>query len=153
MKPKRTLFIFSLLLVVCGSENAWALQSHGPPEGLYVHQMAHLLFSGALIYLYWHTRTTPVIASRGWKYLQVFCGFLIFWNLLAFTGHEALVRLNPDDFMDKGTWSEKMVGPISFIKVVYYIAKMDHFLNVPALLALAVSLRTFYLEALVGEEQ
>lgn len=153
MTPKRNIFIFSLLLIFGTAENTWALQSHGAPEGIYVHQMAHLLFTGALIYLYWHTRTTPVIASRGWKYLQVFCGFLIFWNLLAFTGHEAFEKLAPDDFIDKGSWKEQLAGPVSFIKVLYYITKMDHFLNVPALFALVVSLRTFYIEALVEEEK
>ena len=153
MNHKRNIFICSLLLIFGASENAWALQSHGPPEGIYVHQMAHVLFTGALIYLYWHTRTTPVIASRGWRYLQVFCGFLILWNLLAFAGHEAFEQLAPSDFIDKGTWKEQLAGPVSSLKVLYYITKMDHFLNVPALLALVVSLRTFYIEALLEEEK
>ncbi|MFW2368388.1 MAG: hypothetical protein ACN4GW_18385 [Desulforhopalus sp.] len=153
MNPKLIPFISVLLLIFCGGENAWALQSHGAPEGIYVHQMAHLLFSGALGYLYWHTRTTPVIVSRGWKYLQVFCGFLILWNLLAFTGHEALKQLDPADFINKGSWKEQLAGPVSSIKVLYYITKMDHFLNVPALLALVVSLRMFYIEALLEEEK
>lgn len=145
--------VLMLLTIVGGVENAWALQSHGAPEGIYVHQMAHILFMGALGYLYWHTRKNPVIVSCGWRYLQIFCGFLISWNLLAFTGHQAFEQLAPSDFIASGSWSERLAGPVSFVKVLYYITKMDHFLNVPALLALVVSLRTFYVEALLEEDK
>ncbi len=137
-----------LLLLLGQSENAWALQSHSTPEGIYVHQMAHVLFMGALAYLYWHTRRSTVLVSKGWKYLRLFCILLFFWNLLAFAGHEAFEHLTPTDFIDKNNWNEQIAAPLSFLKVLYFITKMDHFLNVPALLALVISLRTFYLEAL-----
>lgn len=132
-------------------ENAWALQSHGAPEGNYVHQMAHLLFSGALGYLYWHTRRTPALVSRGWKYLQLFCILLILWNLLAFVGHEIFQHLSSNDFIAKNTFRESLAPPITVGKFIYYLSKMDHCLNVPALLMLVISLRTFYREAL-GEK-
>jgi hypothetical protein len=155
MKTFNTIHIIGLttLIILIPGGNAWALQSHSAPEGIYVHQMAHLLFSGALAYLYWHTRKTPVSKSKGWKYLQMFCGFLILWNLLAFTGHEMLEKFSPADFIDKGSWKEQLAGPVSFVKILYYITKMDHFFNIPALLALVVSLRTFYLEALLEENR
>lgn len=142
-----------VLLVLGQTESAWALQSHGSPEGIYVHQMAHLLFMGALAYLYWHTRRSPVLASKGWKYLQLFCILLFCWNLLAFAGHEAFEHLSPSDFIDKNSWNEQIAAPLSFTKVLYFITKMDHFLNVPALLALVISLRTFYLEALEEDKK
>ncbi len=137
-----------LLLLLGQTENAWALQVHSAPEGHYVHQMAHILFMGALAYLYWHTRRSTVFVSKGWKYLRLFCILLFCWNLLAFAGHEAFGHLAPTDFIDKNSWNEQIAPPLSFLKVLYFITKMDHFLNVPALLALVVSLRTFYLEAL-----
>ena len=142
-----------LLFLLGQTENAWALQSHGSPEGIYVHQIAHVLFMGALAYLYWHTRRSQVLVSKGWKYLRLFCILLFFWNLLAFVGHEAFEYLSPADFIDKGSWKEQLAAPLSFIKVLYFITKMDHFLNVPALLALVISLRTFYLEALKEESR
>jgi hypothetical protein len=142
-----TLTITLLWLLFCGgTESAWALQSHGPPEGNYVHQMAHILFMAALAYLYWHTRRTQELTSRGWKYLQLFCFLLFFWNFLAFTGHEALEHLEVSDFIDKNTWREQLATPITPVKLLYYITKMDHFLMVPALFSLVISLRTFYLE-------
>lgn len=136
-----------------GTENAWALQSHGAPEGIYVHQMAHILFMASLSYLYWHTRRTPELKSKGWKYLQIFCFLLISWNILAFTGHYTFEHLTADDFIYKNTWDEQLVTPITFTKALYFITKMDHFLMVPALFALTISLRTFYMEAKRGVEQ
>lgn len=149
MRTYRYPIIINLLwlFLFCGADSAWALQSHGAPEGLYVHQMAHALFMASLAYLYWHTRRTQELTSKGWKYLQLFCVLLFFWNVLAFSGHQALEHLSSTDFIHKNTWGERLVAPITFIKALYYITKMDHFLVVPALLALVISLRTFYLEA------
>lgn len=142
-----------ILSVLGQTENACALQSHGAPEGIYVHQMAHTLFMGALAYLYWHTRRSQVLISKGWKYLRLFCILLFCWNLLAFAGHEAFSHLSPTDFIDKNSWNEQIAAPITFIKALYFVTKMDHFLNVPALLALVISLRTFYLEVLEEESK
>jgi hypothetical protein len=134
-------------------ENAMALQTHGAPEGLYVHQMAHLLFIGALAYLYWHTRRTQETSGKGWKYFQLFCLFLIAWNALAFTGHSTYEHLEAGDFIDQNTWAAKLAYPITFKKILFYLAKMDHFLIVPALFALVISLRSFYLQAKRGIEK
>jgi len=125
---------------------AWALQSHQEPEGMYVHQMAHILFAMTLAYLSWHTRRTPAVTSNGWRYLQIFCVLLIAWNIIAFAGHEAYEHLAPSDFIDQDTWKEQLAMPVNFFKLLYFITKMDHFFITPALLALAISLRTFYLE-------
>lgn len=135
--------------ILLGSvEHAHALQTHGPPEGIYVHQMAHALFTAALMYLYWHTGKTQETSGRGWKYFQVFCIFLILWNILAFTGHETFEHLGDTDIVDKDTWQARLSTPITTTKLLYYITKMDHFLIVPALFALVMSLRAFYREAL-----
>ena len=147
------ILLITPILLLGSPENAAALQTHGAPEGIYVHQMAHVLFSGALAYLYWHTRKTQETSGRGWKYFQLFCLFLIAWNILAFTGHEAYEYLNEVDFLDRDTWNARLTYPLTFKKVLYYLTKMDHFLIVPALLALVISLRAFYLEARRGTEK
>jgi len=143
----RPLTILSLTLLLLQPAEAWALQPHGGGEGLVIHQMAHVFFMGTLTYLYLHTRRTQDLVSRGWRYLRIFCVLLFFWNLMAFVGHETAVHLSHDDFIDEGTWSEQLVFPLNFLKLLYFVAKMDHFLTVPALLALSFSLRSFYLEA------
>lgn len=153
MKSKCVVQLCIIPLIVGGAENCWALQSHGPPEGLYVHQMSHLLFSGALAYLFWHTRKRPALKSKGWRYLQIFCVLLICWNMLAFVGHEAYGFLQVEDFVNSGSLQGFIAPPVSFVKMLYYVTKMDHLLNVPALLALVVSLRIFYLEVLREEDK
>jgi hypothetical protein len=135
------------VLLLLQAADAWALQPHGGGEGLYIHQMAHFFFMGSLTYLYLHTRRTQDPISRGWRYLRLFCIFLFFWNLMAVIGHETAVSLSFDDFSDLGTWNERLVLPLSALKITYFVAKMDHFLTVPALLALFFSLRSFYREA------
>lgn len=145
--------VLLLLSIIIEPVDALALQSHGPPEGRYVHQMAHLLFTGALLYLCWHTRHTPALSGRGWKYLQVFCILFALWNLLAFIGHEAYEFLTPADFIETNGIRNHIAGPITPVKVIYFLTKMDHLLYVPALLALVISLRTFYRDALQEEER
>ncbi len=146
---------FTAILVILQvlPESAWALQPHGAPEGIYVHQMSHLLFAGALVYLYMHTRRTPELQSKGWKYLQTFCILFAFWNVLALVGHEAAKFINVGDIINSSTWNEQIVGPLTSIKVVYFITKMDHLIYVPALLFLVIALRTLSKEALKENEK
>lgn len=144
------LFLFFLFLLK--PENCYALQSHGAEEGLYVHQMAHILFMAALAYLYWHTRITADLVSKGWRYLRLFCIFFFCWNLVAFVGHCAGRALQPEDIINQGTWRVQLLLPLTKLKLFYYLAKMDHFFSVPAFFFLLLSLRTFYLDAKGGKE-
>ncbi|MFV0439284.1 MAG: hypothetical protein ACK5PS_18035 [Desulfopila sp.] len=137
----------TLVLLAWPVEKAMALQTHAAPEGIYVHQMAHVLFTTALVYLFWHTRRTQAASSKGWHYFQLFCIFLIAWNILAFTGHWSYERLQEADFGMRGSLESQLLSPLTFAKIIYYISKMDHFLIVPALAALVAGLRQFYLEA------
>lgn len=141
-----------ILLLLVAPDNCYALQSHGATEGLYVHQMAHILFIAALGYLYWHTRITPDLVSKGWRYLRLFCLFFICWNFVALIGHWVSLALQPTDFIEHNNWHGQLLRPLSLLKVLYYLARMDHFLSVPALFFLYLSLRTFYLEAKEGKE-
>ena len=148
---KRTIRSLAILTATVAlllqSGEAWALQPHGGGEGLYIHQMAHVFFMATLTYLYLHTRRTQDPVSRGWRYLRLFCVLFFFWNLMAIIGHETALHLSHDQFIGAGTWHERLAPPLSILKLVYFISKMDHFLTVPALLALFFSLRSFYHEA------
>jgi len=131
-----------LLLLLPGQ--AWALQAHGAPEGLYVHQMAHVHFIIALAYLYWHiSRST--FTGQGWRYLLAFCVLMILWNVLTFVGHAADGLLSPDAITTTGDYlHERIIGPLGPEKILYYIAKFDHLLAVPALFFLFVGMRSLY---------
>jgi hypothetical protein len=135
-----TVICFCLLLPA----NAWALQAHGAPEGLYVHQMAHIFVVLAMAYWFWDIRRSS-FAGKGWKYLQVFCVLMLAWNIIAFTGHALSVNLDIDHISTaKGYLNSRIVGPIDLHKIVYYITRFDHFVIVPALFFLFLGVRSLY---------
>lgn len=145
--------MLSLILLLSVPDAAWALQSHGPPEGLYVHQMAHVFFIGALGYLFWDIRRTS-FSGLGWVYLQVFCVLMIAWNILALTGHAAGLLLSPEDFVSRnGLVATHLVGEVTAAKVLYFLGKLDHLLCVPALLFLFLGLRSFYRNLETSDDQ
>jgi len=111
---------------------ALAIQPHGPPEGLYVHQMAHVLFAGAMLFLIFLVQRRGLLKITGFRLLIWACGLLVLWNLDAFLGHLAEVFLSPQAFRgQEGNFSQRlcMSGLESW---VYYFAKMDHLILVPA---------------------
>ena len=123
---------------------SWALQTHDAPEGLFVHQMSHILFMASLLYLAWDIRRNK-FTGRGWKYLQLFCLFMSIWNILAFTGHAVTHHLIKSDFFTESTYFfTKIYGPFSVTKISFYITKLDHLVSVPALVFLFLGLRTLY---------
>jgi hypothetical protein len=125
-------------------DQAWALQSHGPPEGIYVHQLAHLFFAAALGYLFWDIGRNA-FPGKGWRYLQIFCILMILWNLLAFSGHWLGFHIADSDILrPSGYFSSQIIGPISSIKLIYFSATLDHLLSLPALFLLFMSLRSLY---------
>lgn len=136
--------ILTIGFIVCQPSLSWALQTHDAPEGLFVHQMSHILFMASLIYLAWDIRRNKFI-GRGWKYLQFFCLFMSFWNVLAFTGHAIAHHLLKSDFFTESTYFyTRIYGPFTSAKISYYIAKLDHLVSVPALVFLFLGLRTLY---------
>lgn len=138
------LFSFLFLILFFSPSNAWALQTHGPPEGLYVHQMAHILFMGALVYLFWDIRRSS-FHQRGWVYLQLFCLMMFMWNFVALTGHEAHHYMKPTDFFYGDSYFQTtLISPLSSLKLTYYLTKLDHLFSVPALFFLYLALRAFY---------
>jgi hypothetical protein len=130
-------------LFVCLPENAWALQSHGPPEGLYVHQMAHVHFVLALGYLYWDIRRST-FTGKGWRYLQWFCVLMLVWNVLAFVGHAVAGHIDENMISATSYLQARIQGPITLHKLIFYIARFDHFVAVPALFFLYIGMRSLY---------
>lgn len=107
----------------------------------------------ALGYLYWDTKRSA-FSGRGWTYLRVFCVLTILWNILAFAGHAATQSLLPGDISSGGGYLQGKVNtPLTFVKVVYYTAKLDHLLTVPGMFFLFLSLRFFYKRSLKEGEQ
>lgn len=150
-RPERRKYILPLVVlafVLLIPGNAFALQTHGEPEGLWVHQMAHIFYIFALGYLYWDTKRSG-FKSKGWSYLRIFCVLTILWNLLTIVGHAAEQQINPAEIISGDDYlTRKIMLPMTMIKLVYYVAKFEHLLMVPALFFLYMSLRSFYEDSL-----
>jgi hypothetical protein len=111
---------------------ALALQPHGSPEGLYVHQMAHVLFAGAMLFLIFMVKRRGLQKVKGFRLLTWACGLLLLWNLDAFLGHLAEVFLRPQVFQGPGGDFSQRLCMSGLESWVYYFAKMDHLILVPA---------------------
>jgi hypothetical protein len=144
----------TFIFIISQPDFSWAFQPHAAPEGHYVHQMAHILFMGALIYLYWHIGRVTSFVSKGWRYLRAFCLLFLLWNILTFTGHAAAVHVHSEDIiLQAGSWNSYLLPPYHTAKILFYFARLDHLLSVPAMFFLYISLKTFYAEAMEGEEK
>ncbi len=147
MKPKRYLanitgvFLFVLLFL---PSNALAVQVHGPPEGFMVHIMGHIFFTSALIFLIYILHKYPLDSSPAWKYFKVSIFFWLIWNLDTFMVHILSVRL-PKEAIVTGNHliHTRLKGPFDLERLMFYFGKFDHFLCVPAMYCLAMSLKDF----------
>jgi len=156
MKPLQKINMLALFLpltLILAPDQAWALQSHGPTESIYVHQLAHLFYAAALGYLFWDVGRNA-FSGKGWRYLQIFCILMIFWNLVAFSGHWLGLHIADSDIVHPaGYFSSQITGPLSVIKLIYFSATLDHLLSVPALFFLFLSLRSLYHSSGLEEEK
>jgi len=115
-------------------------------EGSYVHQLAHLLFCGAMIFFIYEMRGEKLQRYRGFGYLMWGCGILALWNLDAVVGHT----------LEWGRMNRTMIGHGLSERLVmedwetwfYYITKIDHFaLLIPAFYLYYRGLKTLALES------
>ncbi len=137
--------IFALTLgLLCLAAPAMATQTHGEPEGLYVHQMAHLFFIVSMGILEFWLRQRNLVREPGWRYIQMAALLLILWNMNAMFVHflaeqTAFLKVSSIDF-----WHIQISVPKNqkIIALLYYVAKLDHLLCVPAMGCMYYGLRT-----------
>jgi hypothetical protein len=109
-----------------------ALQTHGPPEGLYVHQLAHVLFAAALLFLIWQVKYEGLTGLPGFRQFRWACGLFVLWNVVAFLGHWSDQLILPQAFQGQpGDFSRRLIMS-RFSDWIYYVAKLDHLVLVPA---------------------
>ncbi len=134
------LFIFMMLF----PSKAHAVQVHGPPEGFVVHMMGHIFFTSALIFLIYILHKYPLDNRPAWKYFKISIFFWLIWNLDTFMVHILSVRL-PKEAIATGSHliHSKLRGPFDMERLIFYFGKFDHFLCVPAMYCLAMSLKDF----------
>jgi hypothetical protein len=146
MKHKIRLFLFflaSFSLMIFTPNPVLATQGHGGIEGVYAHQFAHLFFiisMGGLIY--W-LRQRGLVRERGWQLIQLSAFFFILWNLDAFLVHLLDDQMKIVQMKRIGPWEIQLTDLYNsnVLKKLYYFAKLDHLLCVPAIIFLYLGLR------------
>ena len=126
-----------------------ALQVHDVPgEGLRVHQMGHIYYFVALLFFFAYIRRSD-FNERSWRYLQAFCILMAAWNLLSCFGHIAARYVTPESLVERPlNIHDRLLPPLTFAKWLYYVARLDNLISVPALFFLYMALRTFYRQVL-----
>jgi hypothetical protein len=128
----------ALVLVVGLPRTALALQPHGPPEGLYVHQIAHILFAGAMMFLLYYLRKEQLPGLWWFTWAGI---LFILWNLNALVGHTAEVYVETKDFLGTPAHLSRrllMSGPVTW---TYYITKLDHLILLPAFILMYLGIK------------
>lgn len=136
--------LLPFLISTITPENAYAFQVHGRNEGLYVHQIAHILYAFSVAALAYKLKKTRLTEKRAWRLTAIGMLILTIWNIWAFSGH-IVAYLIP----------QKDIGPIpgtdtpgiclnSWLDVAYYILKFDHLLSVPAMFLIYLGLADLY---------
>lgn len=122
-------------------ENAYAFQTHGQYEGLYVHQIAHLLYASSVAALAYRLKKTGLIKKRPWRLISMGMLLLAVWNLWAFVGHIVEYLLPQKDFVQIPGTNTPGICLASWLDIAYYILKFDHLFSVPALFLIYLGLR------------
>lgn len=131
------------------ADPALATQTHGQPEGLYVHQMAHLFFIISMGSLEFWLRQRNLVQEKGWKYLQFAAILFILWNIDAILVHFLDEHLHILGITKVDLWHiriESLQGQYS-LAVLYYLLKLDHLLCVPAMFFLYRGLSRLVIDA------
>jgi len=127
------------LLLLAVASPAWAMQGHSSAEGLVVHQLGHLLFAGAMLFLLIRSHLDRW-TGPGWARFNCFLRLITFWNILTFSGHWLGSAIADDRFVMAG---ERVVGMKigSLAEAFFYCTSLDHLVLVPALVCLVLALQ------------
>lgn len=146
MNKNRHLFFFYpsaafVYLLVFAASPALATQTHGDPEGLYVHQLSHAFFLFSMGLLVYWIRTRGLGANPGWRYIQYAAMLFMVWTVDAFFAHFmdehfALVHVTRVD-----AWHIRIESESTGKAILYYLLKLDHLWCVPALMFMYAGLR------------
>jgi hypothetical protein len=152
MKPKPiiiNLVGLILFLVLAPAVPALATQGHAGIEGVWVHQFAHLFFLFSMMLLIYWLRQAGLVKVPGWRYIQYAALFFILWNADTLLVHFLDEQISAVTVTSLGGWQIHVsaIGNREWLAAVYYIAKLDHLLCVPAMVCLWLGLRHMHMEA------
>ena len=140
---KSVIFFSWCGLLLCFPNSVLATQGHGGIEGVYAHQFAHLFFLFSMgVLIYW-LRRRGLVRQTGWRFIQYAAFFFILWNLDTVLVHALDDQFKIIDVSKIGEWQIQLTDRYNskIIQTIYYFAKLDHLLCVPAIGFLYFGLR------------
>ncbi|MFO7839045.1 MAG: hypothetical protein R6X08_06075 [Desulfosalsimonadaceae bacterium] len=150
MQLIRSVLFFTVLasFLAATAGPAAATQTHGPPEGLYVHQFSHLFFIVAMAILIYWLRSRRLVQETGWRHIQFAALFFLLWSLDAFFVHILDEQILLVKATRAGPWRIHLSLPegYSWLAFVYYPLKLDHLLCVPGLFFLYTGVRRLFVD-------
>jgi hypothetical protein len=123
--------------------NGLATQGHAGIEGVWVHQFAHVFFLFSMGLLIFWLRQAGLVKQPGWRYIQYAALFFILWNVDAFLVHFLEEQSLAVTVHTIDPWHLRIdaTGGRDWVASLYYLAKLDHLLCVPAMVCLMLGLR------------
>ena len=137
----RTLF-FLIIAMVVSPGSVCATQIHGLSEGIYVHQLAHLVFMISMgFFIHW-LRRRKLVKETGWRYIQYMAFFFILWNIDAFFLHllDEQLGVIQANLVDLTHIRIQAANGMRALEILYYLARLDYLFCVPALFFLNLGL-------------
>ncbi len=146
-------FFISLFFLLFPLDYAYALQSHGGPEGVYIHLAAHIIFFTAMLSLSIWLRRTRLKPYTAWRAIAMGAFVLALWNVWAFAGHvlDGIILERGDLYLDQDQVPCLRIQ--SWENLLFYLLKLDHLLYLPAIWLFYVGLRRLRLYDASGEER
>jgi len=143
MKIRTIFFLAAYTCLVFIPNPALATQGHGGIEGVYAHQLAHVFFiisMGGLIY--W-LKQRGLVRESGWRLIQLSAFFFLLWNLDAVFVHALDDQFKIIQLQRVGSWAIRITSGQNnkMLEGLYYLAKLDHLLCVPAIIFLYLGLK------------
>ena len=139
----------SLISLFLDSTPAFATQTHGQPEGLYAHQMAHAFFIISMWTFDFWLRQRKLVNEPGWRHIQIAAVLFILWNVNAMAVHflDEQVTILQTRVVDMWHIQIDYSEGYRSLGILYYLLKLDHLLCVPAMLYLYIGLKRIALQA------
>jgi hypothetical protein len=144
--------VFIAIAILTAADPASATQTHGGPEGLVVHQIAHLFFLLSMGTLAYWIKARGLFRQRAWRLIRYAAIMLMVWNADAFIAHllDEQTTLIAVHHVDAFHLSIVPRPGLEFLAPLYYLFKLDHLFCVPALVLLYLGLRSLLDESRSG---
>jgi len=121
-----------------------------PKEAFFIRQFSYLFFMVAMIFFIYELKQERLQQQRGFRLLAWASVFFALWNFDCFIGQFIALYLDPQGTVGvPGIFSKRLIMA-NLNDWIYYFTKLDHLLQVPALIFFYLGIRAFSREVEEG---